>query len=40
LFDDDKKAKQASEIMEAILEAQSPRISDIAEKMKGGEAGS
>lgn len=39
LFDDDKKAKQASEIMEAILEAQSPRISDIADKMKGGEAG-
>jgi hypothetical protein len=40
LFDDDKTAKQASEIMEAILEAQSPRISDIADKMKGGEAGS
>ena len=39
LFDDDKTAKQASEIMEAILEAQSPRISDIADKMKGGEAG-
>ncbi|MGD2026962.1 MAG: transposase [Anaerolineales bacterium] len=39
LFDDDKRAKQASEIMEAILEVQSPRLSDIADKMKGGEAG-
>lgn len=39
LFDDDKKAEQASEIMEAILEAQSPRISDIADKMKGEESG-
>jgi hypothetical protein len=40
IFDDDKQADQASEIMEAILEAKSPRISDIADKMKGGEAGS
>jgi hypothetical protein len=40
IFDNDKQADQASEIMEAILEAKSPRISGIADKMKGGEAGS
>ena len=35
LFGDDKSAQKAREIIEAILEAQSPRISDIADKMPG-----
>lgn len=39
IFDDEKTARKASKIMEGILEAQSPRISDIADKMRGKEAG-
>lgn len=39
LFEDDRSATQASEIIEAILEAQSPRISEIADRMKGTAAG-
>ena len=35
LFGNEKSAEKASEIIEAILEAQSPRISDIADKMPG-----
>jgi hypothetical protein len=35
LFDGEKKIKQAGEIIKALLEAQSPRISNIAEKMEG-----
>jgi hypothetical protein len=35
LFDDEKLANKAGEIVKALLEAQSPRISNIAEKMKG-----
>jgi hypothetical protein len=35
LFDDQKQAKKAGEIVEAILAAQSPRLSNIAEKMTG-----
>ena len=35
LFDDEKLANKASEIVRALLEAQSPRISNIAEKMEG-----
>ena len=38
LFDDEKAAEKASRIIEAILEGQSPRISDIAYHMKGNEA--
>lgn len=39
LFDDEKTSRKASKIMEGILEAQSPRLSDIADKMRGNEAG-
>jgi len=35
LFDDEKLAKQASKIIQAILEAQSPRMSHVVEKMTG-----
>ena len=35
LFDDPKQAEKAAEIMQALLEAQSPRISNIVEKMEG-----
>ena len=35
LFDDKKMVKQASRIMKALLEAQSPRLTNIAEKMAG-----
>ena len=35
LFDDEKLAKQASKIIQAILEAQSPRLSHVVEKMAG-----
>ena len=35
LFDGEKNIKQAAEIIKALLEAQSPRISNIAEKMEG-----
>ena len=35
LFDNQKQAKKAGEIVEAILEAQSLTLSNIAEKMAG-----
>ena len=35
LFDDSKQAKKAAAILEAVLEARSPRISDICEHMPG-----
>jgi hypothetical protein len=35
LFDDEKLASQASKIIQAILEAQSPRLSHVVEKMAG-----
>jgi hypothetical protein len=35
LIDDEKQAEQGSKIVQAILEAQSPRLSQIAEKMEG-----
>ena len=38
IFDNEKVAKKASQIMLGILQAQSPRISDIADKMLGKEA--
>ena len=38
VFDDEKTVRKASQIIEAILEAQSPRISDIADKIPGNEA--
>ena len=38
IFDNEKAAKKASQIMAGILQAQSPRISDIADKMLGKEA--
>jgi len=38
LFDDEKAAEKASQIIEAILEGKSPRIRDIAYHMKGNEA--
>jgi hypothetical protein len=40
LFGDDKTAQQASEIIEGIMSACSPRLSEIAAKMPGGEAAS
>lgn len=40
LFVENKIAKQAGEIIQGILESRSPRISDIASKMSGGEAAS
>jgi hypothetical protein len=40
LFDDEKLRKQGSEIIRALLEAQSPRMSNIAERMAGKRAGS
>lgn len=39
LLDEEKSARKASKIMEGILEAQSPHISDIADKMRSKEAG-
>ena len=33
LFDDDKLAQKAAEIIRGLLEAQSPRLSNITEKM-------
>ena len=39
IFDDEKAANTASQIMEGILHAQSPRISDVADAMPGNEAG-
>jgi hypothetical protein len=38
LLDDEKMVQKGSEIVEAILEAQSPRLTNIAEKMKGTSA--
>jgi hypothetical protein len=38
LFDDTKMVEQGSKIIRALLEAQSPRLSNIAEKMKGNSA--
>jgi len=35
IMDDEKLAKQGSEIMKALLEAQSPRLTNISEKMTG-----
>lgn len=35
LFDDEKQARQAGKIVKALLEAQSPRLTDISEKMPG-----
>ncbi len=35
LFGSEQSAKKASQIMESILVSQSPRISDIADKMDG-----
>jgi hypothetical protein len=40
LFSDERTARQASEIIEAIMEARSPRLSDIAARMAGNEAAS
>ena len=40
LFTDQKTARQASEIMEGIMQAGSPRLSDIAARMAGNEAAS
>jgi hypothetical protein len=40
LFSDEPTARQASEIMEGIMEARSPRLSDIAARMAGNEAAS
>jgi len=37
LFDDEDTARKAKEIVEGILKAQSPRLSDIARKMSGKE---
>lgn len=37
LFNDQKTVEQAGEIMQAILETRSPRISDIASRMNGSE---
>src|SRR5512137_2426227 len=38
ILDDDKLIEQGSTIIRALLEAQSPRISNIAEKMRGKSA--
>ena len=40
LFVDEKTARQASEIIEGIMTARSPRLSDIAAHMPGDEAAS
>jgi hypothetical protein len=40
LFDDKKIAKQAAQIVKALLEAQSPRLTNIAEKMPGQKSDS
>jgi len=40
LFTDEKTARQASQIIEGILTARSPRLSDIAARMAGKEAAS
>ena len=38
LFTDEKVAHQASEIMQGIMAARSPRLSDIAARMPGNES--
>jgi hypothetical protein len=40
LFTDEKTARQASQIMEGIMTARSPRLSDIATHMPGGQSAS
>ena len=35
LFDDEKQVKQGAEIIKALFEAQSPRLTNISEKMAG-----
>ena len=40
LFTDEQDARQASEIIEGIMEARSPRLSDIAARMSGNEGAS
>lgn len=39
LIDEERLAKQAAEIMKGILQAQSPRLTNIAEKMRGSSEG-
>jgi len=38
LFDDDETAKKATEILKGMIEAHSPRLSDISREMKGNES--
>jgi DNA repair exonuclease SbcCD ATPase subunit len=38
IFDSEKAARKASKIIAGVLQAKSPRISDIADQMKGAEA--
>jgi hypothetical protein len=38
LFDDEEQADKAAQIVEGILEAQSPRLSDISQRMRGNPA--
>ena len=37
LFDDDNTARKAKKIIEGVLKAHSPRLSDIAREMSGKE---
>lgn len=37
LIDNSKQAEKAAQIVQALLEAQSPRISNIVEKMEGNQ---
>jgi hypothetical protein len=39
LFDDKKTAKKAAEIIKGMIQAHSPRLSDISREMRGNEAG-
>lgn len=39
LFDDKETAKRAAEIIQAMIQAHSPRLSDISREMRGNEAG-
>ena len=38
LFDDEEQADKAAQIVEGIMEAQSPRLSDISQRMRGEPA--
>ena len=38
IFDSEKAAQKASKIIDGILQAKSPRISDVADQMAGNEA--